>query len=155
MAYQYGSTKTSARGQVLSTQEQIRTLKDIEERLMERISKLKRVEQIYRERGMATKRRQQHQTMSIEEVQAEAEKLLPQIHKKYQTSRVEGRQRILEILREIDAHNNVRRAPCGTEAGYSTHRRLEEPTCKACRKAHNERLVAWRERTESEAARAA
>lgn len=34
--------------------------------------------------------------------------------------------------------SSVLRQPCGTAAGYYTHRRRSEPPCDACRSAHNE-----------------
>lgn len=37
-------------------------------------------------------------------------------------------------------------AECGTESGYSKHRRAKEPTCDACKRAHADMMTAWRKR---------
>lgn len=110
MAYVRGATKSTARGQILSAQQQIKVLQDVEERLRARIDRLKRLEHLYRARAVKNNNRLQRPKLSPEEVKAQAEKLLPGIRAKHQTTPLQGRQRMREILHEQDAHNAVRKA---------------------------------------------
>lgn len=82
----------------------------MEERLRDRIDRLKRLEHLYRARTVRNNNQQQRPKLSPEEVKAQAEKLLPGIHAKHQTTPLQGRQRMREILHEQDAYNAVRKA---------------------------------------------
>jgi hypothetical protein len=108
--YEWGQSKTTPRGQVLSAQQQIKVLQDVEARLRDRIDRLKRLEHLYRARTVRNNNDQQRPTLTPAQVKAQAETLLPQIHAKHQTTPLQGRHRILEILREEDAHNAIRKA---------------------------------------------
>lgn len=61
-----------------------------------------------------------------------------------------ARQR-LRLQLGIPKLRDYERAPCGTVAGASGHRRRGEPTCPSCRAADAARMVQYRERRQARA----
>ncbi|RJU01997.1 hypothetical protein D6T65_05090 [Arthrobacter frigidicola] len=105
MAYKYGATQTTARGQVLSAEAHIRALKDVETRLEDRIQYLKRVENLQRVRNRKYNRLQQlTPARTPEQVIADGNRLLKKIQREHPQPRGIGRQRMAEFLAEEDAY---------------------------------------------------